>query len=155
MCVEKNDLSFTRPRKYELENNSLHKRRKRFTKEATMETMARGVMQIIGDHRLSLCRQWLGSNCSLNWQEILNIVSRARGGNWRSKVHDIGRIRFKLPQSAFTHILNKCVSQTVEAIYPSTLFLALPSAVIGKQEIVQKQKNVNFATILRCLSHKT
>ena len=43
--------------------------------------------------------------------------------------------------------LHKDVTQTVEGIHPSTLS-GLPSAVIGKQEIVQKQKNVIFTTIL-------
>ena len=45
--------------------------------------------------------------------------------------------------------------QEVETVHPSTLYLGLPYAVIGKQEIVQKQKNVNFATHLRCLKSHT
>ena len=43
--------------------------------------------------------------------------------------------------------LHKDVTHTVETIRPFTFL----SAVIGRQEIVEKQKNVNFDTILRCL----
>jgi hypothetical protein len=58
MCVVRND--------YPSNLGSMKitlKLRRHFTKEATMEAME--VMQIIADHRIFLCHQWLGSNCSL------------------------------------------------------------------------------------------
>ena len=60
---------------------------------------------------------------------------------------DMGRFRFitfhKVPVLTI-YILHKDVTH-VEAT------LGLPSAVIGKRVVVKEQKNVDFATILRCL----
>ena len=58
MCVVKNDYPLRNPGSMKITHNKLRK-----TKEATMEAME--AMKIIADHRLLLCRQWLGSNYSL------------------------------------------------------------------------------------------
>ena len=60
---------------------------------------------------------------------------------------ELGLPLHKVPMLTF-YRLYKEVTQTVEAINPSTLFQGLPSAVIGKQDIVKEQKNVIFSTIL-------